>query len=105
MMVKGSHSAFFEKIPCLNEAQKKEFAEVALELSVIKAKDYPPQMQDLIIRWGVEGLIGTQVAIMVMDILYGNGTFRPLTEQEKVTSELILFSDILPEKGTIRENR
>ena len=31
-----------------------------------------------------------------MDILYADGTFRSLTENEKVTSDLIMFSDILP---------
>lgn len=25
-----------------------------------------------------------------------NGTFRPLTEQERITSNLILFTDVLP---------
>ena len=33
---------------------------------------------------------------MVMDILYSNGTFKPLTDQEKVTSNLLMFSDIIP---------
>ena len=33
---------------------------------------------------------------MVMDILYNNGIFKPLTENEKVTSNLIMFADRLP---------
>ena len=32
----------------------------------------------------------------VMDMLYGNGTFKELTE-EKITSQLIMFSDVIPE--------
>jgi len=35
--------------------------------------------------------------MMVMDILYQNGTFRPLTKEEKVTSQLLMFADRLPE--------
>ena len=34
---------------------------------------------------------------MVLDILYGNGTFRPLTENERVGINLLVFSDVLPE--------
>ena len=65
---------------------------------MIEAKDYPPQMQDLVINRKVLEFIGSTVAVMVMDVLYGNKIFKPLTENEKVTSNLIMFSDILPEK-------
>lgn len=34
---------------------------------------------------------------MVMDILYNNGTFKELSENEKVTSNLIMFCDKLPD--------
>ena len=54
-------------------------------------------MQDLIVSRGVSGFIGTEVAMMAMDILYQNGIFKPLTEREKITVDLIMFSDILPE--------
>lgn len=63
---------------------------------MLKARNYPAQMQDLIIYEGVAGFIGRDVALMVMDILYANGTFKPLTEEEKITSNLIMFSDVLP---------
>ena len=64
---------------------------------MLEAKNYPPQMQDLIVSWNTNGFVGNVVALMVMDILYGDGTFKALTEEEKVTSQLIMFSDILPE--------
>ena len=64
---------------------------------MIEAKDYPPQIQDLIVYYGVKHFIGNMTALMVMDILYSNGTFKPLTEEEKITSQLLMFSDILPE--------
>lgn len=53
-------------------------------------------MRDLVMAWEAGGFVGNTVAIMVMDILYDSGTFRPLTENEKVTSNLIMFSDTLP---------
>lgn len=31
-----------------------------------------------------------------MDKLYEDGTFKPLTEEERVTANLIMFSDCLP---------
>ena len=65
---------------------------------MIEAKDYPPQMQDLVINRKVLEFIGSTVAVMVMDVLYRNKIFKPLTENEKVTSNLIMFSDILPER-------
>lgn len=63
----------------------------------MEAKFYPPQMQDLVVFNNVECFPDNEVAIMVMDILYGNGTFKELTEEEKITSQLIMFSDVIPE--------
>lgn len=97
MMVKGKSEDFFAKIPTLSDELKDKFADKALEFAMTEAKSYPPQMQDLIISWGVGGFISNTVALMVMDILYQNGTFKPLTDNEKATSNLIVFSDIIPE--------
>ncbi len=97
MIVKGSQDSFFEQIPSLDENIKRKFADFALESAMISSKNYPPQMQDLILSRKVSGFIGLEVAVMVMDILYGNGTFKTLTDREKVTSDLIMFSDVLPE--------
>ena len=94
MMVKERD--FFEKIPPLDDAVKERFAHNALEYAMMEAKNYPSQMQDLVMDWGVAGFIGAEVALMVMDILYGDGILRPLTENERVTSNLIMFSDIIP---------
>ena len=96
MMVKGLADNFFSKIPDLREDFKKQFADFALEAAMADARNYPPQMQDLVVNMGTNGFIDQAVALMVMDILYGDGTFRPLTENERVTSNLLLFSDILP---------
>ncbi len=96
MMVMGAAEDFFAKIPALNDQFKDKFADTALKIAIHEAKSYPPQMQDLIISWGVGHFIGNTVAVMVMDVLYNNGTFKPLTENEKGTSNLIMFSDILP---------
>ena len=97
MIAKGSHKDFFKRVPALDESLKERFADTALELAMIEARDYPPQIQDLIVYYRVKQFIGNMTAIMVMDILYSNGTFKPLTEEEKITSQLIMFSDILPE--------
>lgn len=96
LMVKDNPEKFFAKIPELSDKLKNKFADIALELAMNTARQYPPQMHDLIISWGVGGFIGNTVALMVMDILYENGTFKPLSKNEKVTSNLIMFSDILP---------
>ena len=96
MIAKGGHKDFFKRVPALDESLKERFADTALELAMIEARDYPPQIQDLIVYYRVKQFIGNMTAIMVMDILYSNGTFKPLTEDEKITSQLIMFSDILP---------
>lgn len=96
MMVKDKPEIFFAKIPDLDEKLINSFADKALEIAMLEARNYPIQMQDLIICWGVGGFIGCDIALMVMDILYANGTFKPLTEEEKITSNLIMFSDVLP---------
>jgi len=97
MVVKGNQNEFFARLPALDEGIKSRFADFALEQATLAAKDYPSQMRDLIVTWNVGGFIGRTVALMVMDILYKNGTFRPLEENEKVTSNLLMFCDRLPE--------
>lgn len=98
MIVQGKAEDFFSKIPELDDKFKKKFADYALEYAQVKAMDYPPQMRDLIISWTAGGFVGNnEVALMLMDILYGNGTFKLLTQQEKITANLIMFSDVLPE--------
>lgn len=96
MVARGKADEFFDKIPSLGDDLKKQFADYALETAAAIAENYPPQMRDLVIIWNAGGFISNMVSVMVMDILYGNGTFRKLTENEKVTSDLIMFSDILP---------
>ena len=88
---------FFAKLPSLGEEIKKTFADYTLEHAMIVAKNYPPQMRDLVISRNVSSFVDSTVALMVMDILYKNGTFRPLTEQEKITANLLMFCDQLPE--------
>ncbi len=97
MVVKGKANDFFEKIPALDDETKKQFAGYAIEAAEVTARRYPPQIRDLIISEQTRGFIGNTVAVMVMNILYGNGTFKALTENERVTSNLIMFSDCLPE--------
>ena len=97
MVARGNQKEFFSKLPSLDEKLKKTFADYALEQAMLIAKDYPPQMRDLVVNWNAAGFVGNTVALMVMDILHGNGMFRPLTEDEKVTSNLLMFCDRLPE--------
>ena len=97
MVVRDKAETFFAKLPSLGEEIKKTFADYALEHAMIVAKDYPPQMRDLVVARYVNSFVNSPVALMVMDILYENGTFRPLTEGEKVTSNLLMFCDQLPQ--------
>ena len=97
MVMRGKQNEFFAKIPELDEKIKSTFADYALEQAMLIAKDYPPQMRDIVMAGNVVAFVDSKVALMVMDILYGNGTFRPLTEDEKITSTLLMFCDRLPE--------
>lgn len=96
MVVKEKAKDLFAKIPKLDEKFKKQFADYAFEYAQTITHDYPSQMRDLIFSWAASGFIGNEVALMVMDILYGDGTFKALTDKEKITSNLILFTDVLP---------
>ena len=97
MIVRDDPDEFFSKLPSLDEKYKKLFADYALEEATLLSNDYPPQMRDYVMHWNIFGFVGREVALMVMDILYENGTFRTLTENEKVTSNLLMFCDRLPE--------
>ena len=96
MIFKGKREELFDRIPALDQSVKDRYAKKALENAIQTAKSYPPQMQDLVINFELGGFIGRTVALMVMDILYSNGTFKPLTDRERITSNLIMCSDILP---------
>jgi hypothetical protein len=96
MIVKEKAEEFFAKIPELDEEIKKEFAGFALEQAMEEAKRYPAQMQDYVVFFDTSGFIGSMEALMVLDELYDNGTFQPLKEEERVTSQLLTFCDRLP---------
>ncbi len=98
MVVNDDYKHFFGLLPELDENTKEMFSGFALECAMIEARDYPPQMQELIVNWGVSGFVGHEVALMVLDILYSDGTFKPLTPEERITANLIMFSDVLPSK-------
>lgn len=98
MVAKGDMDNFFKILPDVEDDIRKKITELYLESASMTAKLYPPQMCDLIMETELGSYAGGRiVALMVMDILYSNGTFRPLTEDERVTSNLIMFSDVLPE--------
>ncbi|MBR3778672.1 MAG: sigma-70 family RNA polymerase sigma factor [Clostridia bacterium] len=96
MVVKDTMSSLAERLPVLDEAVTARFYDFALEQATLYAKDYPPQMQDLIVWEQVSSFIGNTVAMMVLDILYEDGTFQPLSEQDKVSANLLMFCDRLP---------
>ena len=98
MVCKEDMDKFFDRIPRLelDEKTKETFASYALEIAMEEAKDYPPQMQDLIVSWNSD-LFNNTTAILVLNLLYSEGVFRPLTDDELVTADLIMFSDVLPE--------
>lgn len=97
MIVKGKAAELFDKIPKPDDNLLSEFAKYALEQAMVQAKQYPSQMQDFVIADFMRQFIGNRVAIMVLEELYENGSFRPLTKEEKVSANLLMFSDILPE--------
>lgn len=98
MVMRGERNEFFSKLPGIGEKVTRTFADYALEQAMLIAKDYPPQMRDLIVAENAGSFAGgNTVALMVMDILYANGTFKPLTEEERVSANLIMFCDRLPE--------
>ena len=98
MMVKGESKDLFDLVPELDAGMKEEFTKSALECMNQEAKNYPPQMQDMIMRNAREFIDG-KVAIMIQDRLYASGTMKPLTDKERITANLIMFSDVLPEQN------
>lgn len=98
MIYKGKEDDFFGKVPLIPEKLKQKIRNMGLENAMMQAKLYPPQMQDLVVHDSMECFPDNEVALRVMDILYGNGTYKALTTEERITSQFIMFSDILPER-------
>ncbi len=86
-----------ENLPSLPQDQARRYIDAELEAQQLEARDYPEQMQDLILNDGINILLSNGLAVLTLKKLYENGTFKPLTDNEKVTSQLIMFSDKLPE--------
>ena len=97
MILKQTYDSFDKMIPSPEKVVVNEFARYALEQAMVKAKQYPPQVQYIVIVDFMHMFIGFPVAMMVLDELYDSGTFRPLSKQEKVTVNLLMFADRLPE--------
>ena len=87
-----------ERIPSVSEDILRRFADAALEYAMTEARDYPPQMQDLVVCENMYSFIGPVVALMTCDLLYERGVWKPLTEVEKVAVDLMVFSGTLPAK-------
>ncbi len=96
IIVKDKMWDFLNRIPAVPQSIIDKYSDKALEFATIAAKNFPPQMQDRIIDKTVHSFIGNTVALMTLDILYERGYFKPLTENERVTANLFMFSDILP---------
>ena len=97
MVASPKTEKLLENLPGLSAAEVRKYIDATLEATQIKARDYPEHMRDLIMSAPQNALLGPGIAILVLNKLYENGTFKPLTENEKVTSQLIMFSDNLPE--------
>lgn len=97
MIAKSTLESFCAAIPAPDKKLTEGFAESALENALNKAKQYPPQMHDLIVYYNSNPVrTDCAIAMMVLDILYSDGTFKPLTKREKITANLIMFADKLP---------
>ena len=96
MVVKEEMQKIFDRIPELDKEIKDEIAGFAMEQAVESAKSYPKHMQDYQIYRFFNGFITPSEALMAVDELYDSGVFKPLTEEERVTSQLLMFSDRLP---------
>lgn len=97
MVVKKSMEEFDSLIPSPTKDQLDEFAKIAIEQAVMLAKNYPPQMQDFIVFEFVKWYVDNTIAMIVLDKLYDSGEYKPLTESEKATANLLVFSDRLPQ--------
>ena len=95
MIFKGKEADFTDRIPELDEKLKESFSKVALDLAMQCIKNVPAHMQDMVIE-DFEAFVSSEVPMMVMDKLYSDGTFRPLTDSERATANLIMFCDTLP---------
>ena len=86
-----------DAVPSVGESIIRRFADAALEYAMTDARQYPPQMQDLIVSEDMYSFIGPTVALMTRDLLFERGAWKPLTEAEKGAVDLMVFSDRLPE--------
>jgi RNA polymerase sigma factor (sigma-70 family) len=97
LVVKKTIEEFDALIPSPEKEQLDEFAKIAIEQAVMLAKNYPPQMQDFIVFEFVKWYVDNTVAMIVLDKLYDSGEYKPLTQSEKATANLLVFSDRLPQ--------
>ena len=97
LVVKKTMEEFDALIPFPDKDQLDEFAMIAIEQAVMLAKNYTPHMQDFIVFEFVKWYVDNTIAMIVLDKLYDSGEYKPLTQSEKATANLIVFSDKLPQ--------
>ena len=96
MVARNEVKEEIERIPPVSEDILRRFADAALEYAMTEARDYPPQMQDLIVQEESRAFSGSVVALMARKILFDRGVWKPLADAEKAAVDLMVFSDVLP---------
>ncbi len=98
IVINSTIEKFNEMLPKPDTYLLETIAKDVLEQASIIAKQYPSRMQDLVIWEFVQFFVSRDVAMMVMDILYEEKQFKPLSEKEKEISNLLMFANTLPKK-------
>ncbi|MCL2546018.1 MAG: sigma-70 family RNA polymerase sigma factor [Oscillospiraceae bacterium] len=70
--------------------------ELDSEIYALNKPQYPPHMQELCRIYNTNCLSSQSVLTRALEILSNNGTLAPLSDEQKMSVNTIMFSDVLP---------
>ncbi|MCL2063228.1 MAG: hypothetical protein FWG98_02510 [Candidatus Cloacimonetes bacterium] len=97
VIVKPSEKVLLEMLPEMVVRLKTISKELDEEIFNVDKSQFPSHMHDLCRSWNTDVLAGTEVRTRVLEQLLKKGMLKELTEAQKMTVNIIMFSDILPE--------
>ncbi|MCL2063616.1 MAG: hypothetical protein FWG98_04500, partial [Candidatus Cloacimonetes bacterium] len=67
------------------------------EIFNVDKTQFPSHIHDLCRSWNTDVLASTEIRTRVLEQLLKKGMLKELTEAQKMTVNIVMFSDILPE--------
>ncbi|MCL2063610.1 MAG: hypothetical protein FWG98_04470 [Candidatus Cloacimonetes bacterium] len=97
ILVKPSEKVLLDMLPEMTVRLKSISKKLDEEIFNVDKTQFPSHIHDLCRSWNTDVLASTEIRTRVLEQLLKKGMLEELTEAQKMTVNIVMFSDILPE--------